>query len=472
MNQRVSLPTANAKVERHRLYGTACISFGCLLAFIVYRGWALPVEQLGLTLLCTCLAAWPALRWLKLQPYPFPAFEVFMLTCIPFYALQLVSEHEGIAMYDEGVVLKAMLAVILFQVSAMVAFYRTVAFEKNTPFWNEPIFTRDITRWLPLGLWLNVAYLYVGYFTDWLPGDINSILRAIFFGIATACTFLLGRQWGADELNQHTKTNLFLALLTASILQISSLYLISTIASVMVFFLAYISAGKRIPVLPLALIFIVLTVLHNGKGEMRAKYWAEGVPRIQVTDLPELFSEWLEHGLEPFRDSEQKSKQRELLERASLIHIICLVVESTDQGLPFMAGETYGYVAPTLVPRFLWPNKPSGQRTTSRLAIHFGLQTEESAKGTSIGFGVLAEAYANFGYWGMILLGLLIGCFNKVICIWTRNSPLLSNGGLFMILMMAWSIQAEMPMSTWVSSLYQASICVLGIPHVLRRLFN
>lgn len=472
MTERVSSLSQHTQVERHRLFGTACISLGALLAFILYRGWSLPVELLGLTLLCTCLAAWPALRWLKLQPYPFPAFEVFMLTCIPFYALQLVSEHEGVAIYDNRVVVRAMLAVILFQICAILAFFWAIAFEKRTPFWNDPIFARDITRQLPLGLWLNVAYLYIGYFTDWLPGDIDSILRAIFFGIATACTFLLGRQWGAGQLNQPSRTNLFLALLAASILQISSLYLIATITSVMVFFLAYISAGKRIPVLPLLFVFVILTVLHNGKGEMRAKYWAEGMPPIQLTDLPEFFSEWLNLGLEPFRDEEHKTEQRELLERASLLHMMCLVVESTDRGLPFMAGETYAYVAPMLVPRFFWPNKPSGQRTTSRLAIHFGLQTDESAKSTSIGFGVLAEAYANFGYWGMLLLGLLIGWANKVICIWTRKCPLLSNGGFIMILLMAWSIQVEMPMSSWVSSLYQASICVLGIPYVFRRLFN
>jgi hypothetical protein len=458
--------------ERHQLYKTAVVATGVLAAYTIYTGWHLPGELLALSMLSISLAVWPALRWLRRQPYQFPAFEAFMLTCIPSYALQLASDHEALGIYSDAVIAKAMLAVIVFQLSALLAFSRTIAFEKRTPFWTDEMFTRDISRWLPNGLWLNAGYIWVSHYTTWLPADIDSILRSIFFGIATSCSFLLGRRWGAGELRQGVKTNVFLALAVTAILQVSSLYLINSIASALVFFLAYISSGKRIPVTALGLVFILLTILHNGKAPMREKYWALGAPKVTIAQLPSFYTEWFEHGLSPFRDEEQSGNRRELLERASLLHIICLTVESTDRGLPFMGGETYTYVLPMLVPRFFWPEKPSGQITTRRLGIHFGLQDEESTRTTSIGFGVLAEAYANFGYWGVILLGLLIGWANKVIAIWTRSAPLLSNGGFIMILLMAWSIQVELPMSGWVSSLFQASICVLGIPYVIKRLFR
>ncbi len=461
--------TPHSAGERHRLYGTAVMISGGLVAYAVYRGWHLPIEELGLAVLCIVLAVRPALRWLRNQPNPIPAFEVFMLTCIPSYALQLVSEHEGLFLYSDTVIRRALLAVILFQIAAQVAFDRTVSFEKTTPFWTEQLFDRDISRWLLPGLWFNTTYVLVSNFTTWLPGDVDSILRAVFFGIATACTFLLGRAWGAGELSINMRVNVFVALLSCYLLQITTLYLISTIAGVMVLFLAYISAGRRIPVVALALVFVTLSILHNGKGTMRVKYWAEDAAPIELVDLPAFYTEWIDHGIVPFRDDAEDVKKRALLERASLLHVMCLVVDSTDRGLPFMDGETYGYVLPMLVPRILWPGKPSGQWTTSRLAIHFGLQDEETAKSTSIGFGVLAEAYANFGYWGILLLGVLIGWANKQAAIWTRNSPMLSNGGLLMILLMAWSIQVEMPMSSWVSSFYQAAICVLGIPIVAKR---
>lgn len=458
--------------EKHRLLSTARICFGLLLAYIVWRGWHLPGGLLFLALLCTALAAWPALHWLRFQPHPFPAFEAFMLTCIPSYALQLVSEHEGVLAYDQRIVMRALLAVILFQACALAAYQHRLAHESRSPFWNDPLFTGDISRWLPHGLWLNAAYVLVSLFTDWLPHDIDSILRAIFFGLATACTFLLGRAWAGGALAPGQKANVILALLVTAAFQITSLYLISTITFALIFFLAYVSAGRRIPVVALLLTFAVLTVLHNGKGPMRVKYWEVGAPRLELADLPGFLVEWVNHGLQPYRDPESAVKKRELLERASLLHMICLVVDATDNRVPYMAGETYGYVLPMLVPRFFWPDKPSGQRTTSRLAIHFGLQDESSAQTTSIGFGVLAEAYANYGWWGVALLGLLIGWANKVITVWTRRAPLISNGGFFMILLMAWSVQVEMPMSSWVSSLYQAAICVVGVPYAIRRFLS
>ncbi len=468
------LPQQDAAVAsgRHQLYKTALIAAGGLVAYAIYKGWNLPAEHLGLSLLCILIALWPGLKWLQSQPYQFPAFEAFMLTCIPSYAMPLISDHEALATYGDAVITKGMVTVIVFQLCALFAFSRTIAHPQRGPFWNDALFTRDITAWLPPGLWLNTLYIALSRFTELIPYDIDSVLRAIFFGISTSCTFLLARRWGSDELERGIKVNIFLALLIAAVLQLSTLYLIGTIASSLVFFLAYISAGKRIPVLALGLLFVALTVLHNGKAPMREKYWAFGAPQLQFSDLPDFYSEWLDHGLAPFREHGEEVEKRALLERASLLQIICLVVESTDRGLPFMAGETYGYVAPMLVPRFFWPGKPSGQITGKRLGIHFGLQNEDSAKTTSIGFGIIAEAYANFGFFGGILLGLFIGSANKIITIWTRNSPLLSNGGFIMILLMAWSIQVELPMSGWVSSFYQASICVLGIPYVIRRLFN
>jgi len=450
------------------------VCFGGLLTYCIYRGWNLPWEELSMGILVLLLAAWPALNWLRKQPYPFPAFETFMLTGITSYVLPLITEHESVIIYDAGIIMKSMLGVLLFQLCALFAFNYTRAHEQKTPFWQDELFFRDITHWLPIGLWLHVFYIWVSFFTDWLPYDIDSILRAVFFGLSTACSFLLSRKWGNDELKQGQKLNIAIALIVASILQTSSLYLINSISVAVVFFLAYISAGKRIPIVALGIVFAIFTVLHNGKAPMREKYWDFNATAYKLTlaDLPDFYLEWLGHSFAKENEKGELKEKRQLLDRVSLLHILCLVIESSDRGLPHLNGETYGYILPLLVPRFFWPDKPSGQITTKRLGIHYGLQDESSAKTTSIGFGVLAESYANFGYIGIALLGLLIGSLQKIIAIWTRNSPLLSNGGLIMILLMAWSIQVELPMSGWLSSIEQAAVCVLGIPYVLRRLFK
>ena len=45
---------------------------------------------------------------------------------------------------------------------------------------------------------------------------------------------------------------------------------------------------------------------------------------------------------------------------------------------------------------------------------------------------------------------------------------MLSYPGLVLIVLMAWSFQAELTMAAWIGSLYQACAVVLGIPFVVR----
>jgi len=445
-----------------------------LIGFGVYTGRQLPVEHLALGIFVIFLAVWPSVRWAKHQTHPIPAFETFMLTSVSAYALPLLTEHSALSTYSNETILKSVAGVVLFQLAALGTYYSTQAHEKHTPFWIEPMFRRDITPWLPIGMWLNLAYIALSQFTYILPGDINSILRAGFFGVSLACSFLLGRKWGAGELSQNQKINVMVVIVLQVVLQVSTLYLISAITNLLVLMLSYISAGRKIPVVGLGLLFLVFTVLHNGKATMRAKYWVPGAPAISLTNLPDILVEWVGDGLQRHVDEDtgEVEDRRSLLDRASLLQMLCLVIDQTDQGLPFLGGETYGQVPAQLVPRFFWPGKPSGQVSTQRLSTYFGLQDEESSRTTSIGFGVLSEAFANFGFWGLFGLGIFIGWANKIIMVWTRDAPLLSNGGFIMMLMMAWSVQVELPMSNWVASFYQAGLCILLLPFGLRRLFG
>jgi hypothetical protein len=451
-----------------QLRTTARVVVGALVAYCIYQGRHLRGWELELSLACLGLAVWPALRWINTQPYRFPAFESFMLTSVTAYVLPLINEHSVVMSYSDEIVTKAVLAVILFQVCAIIAFQRTVALERRAPFWKKDLFVSDIRNWLPLGLWLHVGYLSLGTFTQFVPDEIDSILRAIFFGISISCSFLIGRYWGDNSLSINQKSNVVFAMLIEVILQLTTLYLISAISGLIVFFLAYVSAGRRIPWAAIWLSFAVFSVLHNGKSAMREKYWAGGAALPGVTDLPAFFSEWVGYGLAPQRDENDAPHSSKLLERASLLQMLCLVIDSTDRGLPLLGGETYSYIPAQLVPRIMWPGKPSGQAATMRLSIYFGLQDEFSTRSTSIAFGTLTEAYANFGFAGMAVFGLLVGWVTKVISMWTRSCPLLSNGSLIMILIVAWSIQTELPLSVWFASLYQALICVLALPFVVR----
>jgi hypothetical protein len=106
--------------------------------------------------------------------------------------------------------------------------------------------------------------------------------------------------------------------------------------------------------------------------------------------------------------------------------------------------------------------------STYRLSVYYGLQREEDTAKTTIGFGILPEAYANFGFFGLVLVGALVGFCQKLIRSWSAQSPILSYPGILTVLLMSWSFSTEHTMSIWLSSLYQACVAVLGLIVIVR----
>jgi hypothetical protein len=104
-----------------------------------------------------------------------------------------------------------------------------------------------------------------------------------------------------------------------------------------------------------------------------------------------------------------------------------------------------------------------------RLGIHFGLVDPDSPFKVSIAFGMISEAYLNFGFIGPPLLGLITGLFFKRAALLSQNVPQLSALGLLMILLTAWSFQAEFVLATWLSSIFQAAVVCIGLPLAYRK---
>jgi hypothetical protein len=148
--------------------------------------------------------------------------------------------------------------------------------------------------------------------------------------------------------------------------------------------------------------------------------------------------------------------------------MMCLVISLSPEKLPYLEGDTYRDIPGQFVPRFFWPDKPLGHVSTYRLSIYYGLQREEDTIKTTIGFGILPEAYANFGFFGLVLVGALVGFCQKLIRSWSAQSPILSYPGILTVLLMSWSFSTEHTMSIWLSSLYQACVAVLGLIVIVR----
>jgi hypothetical protein len=444
-----------------------------LAVALVYLGYTANVDHVlhtVLGLLIFTLSLLPSLLWARAGGSRFPVFETILMLCTSAYALPLLNAREQLADYSAEVITRAGIAVIVYQVSGILTYAAVRGIPGRTRFWRESMITRDIERFIVYGLILSSVYVAITTFTTWVPADLNSVLRAVFYGVGILCTFVSSQRWGRGEMLPGEKNLLLVTLVPQLIMMCLGLLLVVPLSLIAIAVLGYLSGGKRVPWLVLGLTLSIFGLLHAGKGPMRTKYWDNGYPPPTITEVPAFFSEWIEHGLT--RADSKSSNSRKLLERTSLMHILCLVVTYTPDRQDYLYGKTYGYVLPQLIPRLFWPGKPRSHVATYELGIYYGLQDEEATQSTTIAFGLLTEAYANFGFAGAILLGCFWGFWLKKLQIWSTFSPMFSFAGLLMILLTAWSFNAELTMAAWVSSFEQAVLVVLGVPMVLRSLFG
>lgn len=458
--------------ERGRkLFLTGLVMLAASLCYLAYTANVNDALHLFLGLFIFALSVLPALIWARSGGSRFPVFETILVLCANAYAMPVLNAREQLAAYPDSVITRACLAVILYQLSAILMYVGTRGLPGRSNFWRESIITHQIEKLVVYGLVLSSTYIWMSTFTDWIPIEMNSVLRAVFYGVGILCIFISAQRWGRGELTQTEKTVLLCTLIPQLVFMSVSLILINALSLVGIALLGYLSGGKRIPWVFIAVTFVLLTVLHTGKTKMREKYWEQKLPTPTLSQLPAYYSEWIEFGLQPSSD-DGKSASRKLLERTSLMHILCLIVDYTPVRQDYLYGKTYAYVLPQLIPRWFWPDKPRSHIATYELSIYYGLQREEDTFTTTIAFGLLTEAYANFGLSGAALLGLFWGFSLKKLQIWSTFSPMFSFAGLLMVLLTAWSFSGELTMAAWVSSLAQAVIVVLGLPMLIRALFG
>jgi len=417
------------------------------------------------------LAAWPVLQWAKNTRLWFPVFEIYMITGIAFYAIPYIWEHETLVNFSNKILLQTAMTIIAFQVSAIFAFNTTRSRPTRKRDWIRPLLQDSAQKLSGLGIWLNTSYLFVSMFTEVIPYQIGNILRAVFFGIGIISIFIQARLWGQNNLSGSGKAVLVLNIVIQSILLASQLYLINVISILALALIAYTTTSRKIPLIPLIVLLPILAILHSGKSDMREIYWQPDFKRApELSELYGFYESWFTAGLSPAStDINSGEAGTSLLQRASLFQIIAVTVSEVPDKLPFLMGETYADIPALIVPRFLWPSKPTALESNKRLSLYFGLVSDYSAESVSIAFGMLAESYANFGIIGSIAFGLLLGTLFKRICVAAEGAPFYSPIGLFVILLTAWSLQVEMVAATWVSSLFQATMVMVLLPMFMMR---
>lgn len=453
---------ARTFISRRKLRNSCATVAAALYGWLIYQSqlhdFTLIIVGSAIYLLCVL----PILSWIIHRRYKVPTIEAFLLSFLPTYAIPFLTAHSTLITYPSQTVLTAGTYTFLFMVMAGLVYRWTSGSAGRSDWWRQKIITENSLGIL-VGVGIaNVAYVFVTTFYWQPPSGILGPLRAATSGMLIVSGFSLGRFWAEGFLTPTQRWVAGLLLILTFVMQISSLYLVTAATISMVCLLGYASAGKRMPWLAVLIIAVTLAVLHAGKAEMRAKYWSGFQDRqVTFTALPAFFEEWIDasmRGGEEDPITEKNKVARGLLERGSLVHMLCLVVNETPEPRPYLVGKTYANLHAQLIPRLLWPDKPGAHESTSILGIYYDLQREEDTATTTISFGQLSEAYANFGLIGCLMLGSLYGFLTKKIMCLTSDSPILSIPGVMLILYTSWLVDIGQTLAVWTGSLFQAII--------------
>jgi len=95
------------------------------------------------------------------------------------------------------------------------------------------------------------------------------------------------------------------------------------------------------------------------------------------------------------------------IERVSSLIGMAAVVDSTPATVPYWSGESYIFLLVSMIPRAVWPDKPS-QTVGNDFGQRYGFLYAGDTS-TSLNLPWLIEFYANFGIWGVALGMALVG---------------------------------------------------------------
>ncbi len=136
------------------------------------------------------------------------------------------------------------------------------------------------------------------------------------------------------------------------------------------------------------------------------------------------------------------------------------VLSQTPSIVPYWNGETYESIPFMFIPRFLWPDKPS-RAFWNKYGHLYGILSEEDME-TSVGVGILAEAYMNYGYVGLYAFCLFFGAFVvfvERVSVFFMRGPTLVAYMVFLIPIMPYSTD----FGGMVNSVFLACFALFGV---------
>ena len=434
--------------------------------------------------------------WVSSGAFGIPVLPVISALSYLYYAMPLLSGNT-LAVYRPEDLVWAALSVGLFLTAASLAAWPFMGDgrgrNKPPPLTRRPskaqlIRARSVNnlasndelyRLIFIGLAAGILYhLSLASGAASYLGTAIGLVRSVAVTLTSLACYLTGFARGAGLLTGQRWFAALAGFLLVTALSMSGLFLVGGAVNIAAALLGYVLAAKRIPWIMLGVVFVILSILNAGKLNIRNEYWArdnQSLKSTSVTQLPGMMLDWFVAGIGGTVSKALGSRQPEsisLLERTSLLHMVLAVQEATPSIIPYLEGGTYALLPSMLVPRFLEPDKTESQAGLNLLSVRYGRQRAEDTYKTTLGWGMVAEAYANYGNPAVLVVGALFGALCGMLMRLSATAAPLSLAMLMAIASTLALCNLELDVSSLAVSMLQTAGGILlfaALPRFVKR---
>jgi hypothetical protein len=323
-----------------------------------------------------------------------------ILYALPVFLLDSF-EFRGFVFADD-ILEKSLLLAFLGLTCLLAGFYwlpviRGIPLPKVSLFWND----RKVKTIAPL---FGVVGLALAYLQTVVPIAIawqQVVLFLSQFSLLAICMLFILQLQGKLPFMQ--KLFLWGVLVPLQlILDLSTGAVYQVMKDIVPMTMIYWSLERKIPWRAILIGLCLLILLRGNQSEFRKITRSPSYDGISVFERSKLYAEIVVDSsgsggvLEAYRTTRG---------RLSQLITFADVVKQTPESVPYWNGESYSTLVTSVIPRVLWPDKP-----TKTLGQTFGHRYGRLHPGdleTSENFPQLVEMYANFGSFG-VLIGMFI----------------------------------------------------------------
>jgi hypothetical protein len=373
----------------------------------------LTFELNALALVITIIPWWSFLRWWQSRE-GLPVFALiagmhWLYFVMPAYWVELripVWYTSSLYASSEGVN-QALLMVLIGVVSIGIGYRLTV---------NQPFKLSGGNLTIPFNYlrFLLLTGILLSFFPD-LANIFGESGRQFIYTlqgtVPTLCYAALLMNYLQGKASSFDRVLIVGYLLSFFFIGLSSGWLGSLLGLFVVTLMCFWITKRSFPWIFLIPAVLLLVLLQPAKGIFRQEFWSDGPRGFNVIERTEF---WIAAVETAWSDASNNVDvlQRNVsasLSRVSLLTQAVNVLEKTPEVVPFQNGDTYSFAILGLIPRFIWPDKPSGNDANRFYQVAYGITPEDRLHTVSIAIGFLTEGFVNFGLFGVALVCLIAG---------------------------------------------------------------